>query len=66
MKELFVLALLGLALSTAACERKGPAERAGAQLDQAVDDVRDGAKDIADKAQDLANDIGDEATDKNP
>jgi hypothetical protein len=35
----FVLALLG------ACEREGPAERAGEKIDRAAEDVRDAVKD---------------------
>jgi hypothetical protein len=68
MNKLLGLALLGLVLATAACGRQGPAERAGAQIDQAVEDVRDGAQDLADKAQDLASDTADavdDAADKN-
>jgi hyperosmotically inducible protein len=59
MNKLLGLTLLGLVLATAACERRGPAERAGAEIDQAVEDVRDGASDLADKAQDLADDAAD-------
>lgn len=36
---LIVLALLG------ACEREGPAERAGEKVDRAAEDVRDAVKD---------------------
>jgi hypothetical protein len=36
---LIVLALLG------ACDRKGPAERAGEKIDRAAEDVRDAVKD---------------------
>jgi hypothetical protein len=36
---LIVVALLG------ACEREGPAERAGKQVDRAAHDVRDAVKD---------------------
>ena len=36
---LIVVALLG------ACEREGPAERAGKQVDRAAEDVRDAVKD---------------------
>lgn len=36
---LVLLALLG------ACEREGPAERAGERVDRAVDDARDAVKD---------------------
>jgi hypothetical protein len=36
---LFVVALLG------ACEREGPAERAGEKIDRAAEDVRDAVED---------------------
>ena len=40
---LIVLALLG------ACDRKGPAERAGEKIDRAAQDVRDAVKDATKK-----------------
>jgi hypothetical protein len=63
MNKLLGFMLLGAVLATTACERQGPAERAGAEIDQAVDDVRDGAADLADKAKDLAKDATDAVDD---
>ncbi|MGQ0547340.1 MAG: hypothetical protein ACT4P3_18735 [Betaproteobacteria bacterium] len=40
----FHLAVLVLALLGAACEREGPAERAGEKIDRAAKDLRDAAK----------------------
>lgn len=40
----FYLALILLAL-LGACDREGPAERAGEKVDRAADDVRDAVKD---------------------
>ena len=41
-----VLALSSVALVTSACpERKGPAEKAGEQIDKAIDKTKDAAKD---------------------
>jgi len=59
MKTFLGIAVLGIAFATAGCEPKGPAERAGEQLDQAVGDVRDTADDIGDKAQEVADDVAD-------
>jgi hypothetical protein len=39
----FYLALVVLAL-LAACDREGPAERAGEKIDRAAEDVRDAVK----------------------
>lgn len=39
----FYLALVVLAL-LAACEREGPAERAGEKIDRAAEDIRDAVK----------------------
>jgi hypothetical protein len=41
----FYLAILVLAILGAACEREGPAERAGEKIDRAAKDVRDAVKD---------------------
>lgn len=41
-----VLALSSVALATSACpEKKGPAEKAGEQIDKAIDKTKDAAKD---------------------
>jgi hypothetical protein len=48
-----------LSLNMAACEKKGgegTAERAGKQVDKAVDSVKQGAKEAADKAGAVASD----------
>ena len=69
MKTFLGIAVLGIALATAGCEPKGPAERAGEQLDEAVGDARDTADAIGDKAQELADDVADkldQADTKNP
>jgi hypothetical protein len=43
---ILVLALSTIALATSACpEKKGPAEKAGAQIDKAIDKTKDAAKD---------------------
>jgi hypothetical protein len=40
-----VLALSAIALATSACPEKGPAEKAGEKLDNAIDKTKDAAKD---------------------
>jgi hypothetical protein len=39
-----VLALVGVALVTVACPEKGPAEKAGEKIDDAVDKTKDAVK----------------------
>ena len=41
---LMVFALFSIALATSACPEKGPAEKAGEKVDEAVDKVKDAAK----------------------
>lgn len=49
-----VLAVLaaGLLLGLAACEKEGPMERAGEEVDEAVDSVREGGENAANRADD--------------
>lgn len=42
---LFLVITVGLA--TSGCPEKGPAEKAGAKIDEAVDKTKDAAKDVA-------------------
>lgn len=46
---------LATALSVAACEKKGPAERAGEKIDNAVDKAGDKVKDAGDKMKDAVD-----------
>jgi hypothetical protein len=51
---------LGLALlSLAACAPQGRFERAGATVDESIDDVREGVQDIVKDARETAEDVGD-------
>jgi len=54
---------LMVALSVMACEPEGPAERAGARLDDAVDQIGDAAEAAADEAEDVAVRVADEIDD---
>jgi hypothetical protein len=44
------------AFGLAGCEKEGPAERAGKQVDEAVDDAGDAVKDAGDKVKDAVDD----------
>jgi hyperosmotically inducible protein len=66
------VALIGLSLlGLAACEQKGPLERAGEKVDHAADTIKNGGEepmrdklqDEADKAREKANDAAERATD---
>jgi hypothetical protein len=59
MNKLIGIALLALAFANAGCEQKGPAERAGENIDQAASELRDGAADIRDKAEETTDKIAD-------
>ncbi|WP_217705240.1 hypothetical protein [Peristeroidobacter soli] len=57
-----------LSLSLAACEKKGPVEQAGEEVDEAIDTMKNGGKestankvdDAMDEARDGAKDAADE------
>jgi len=51
----FAILSLATALSMAACEKKGPAERAGEKIDNAVDKAGDAVKDAGDKMKDAVD-----------
>jgi predicted small lipoprotein YifL len=52
-----IAAVLGLGL--AACEKKGPLEKAGEEVDEAVDTVKNGGKEpVAAKIDDALDDAG--------
>ena len=69
MKALWATALAAaLSLGLGACEREGPLERAGEEVDEAVDTMREGeestsnrADDVIDEAREGVNDAVDEA-----
>jgi hypothetical protein len=43
----------------AGCAPQGRFERAGANVDQSIEDVRDGVQDVVEDARDTAEDVGD-------
>lgn len=46
---------VGAALTLAACEKEGPAERAGKKVDEAVHDAGDAVEDAGDKVKDAVD-----------
>ncbi|AKS43275.1 hypothetical protein [Wenzhouxiangella marina] len=55
------LALVALALGgLTACHDPGPAEEAGREIDQAVEQARERGEEAVDEAQDAIEDAGDE------
>lgn len=56
MRVLMVALLTFAAFGFAACEKEGPAERAGKQVDNAVDGAGDAVKDAGDKVKDAVDD----------
>ena len=69
MKKTLLIAVTSLLIfAVAACEKKGPGERAGEKVDHVVDTIKNGGEEpTRDKIQDEANRARDkaaEATDK--
>ena len=60
LKLLLPLAFLGLA----ACEEKGPMEKAGERADNAIEEAEDELKDAADEARDKVEEGLEEAAEK--
>lgn len=55
-KSLWFAGLLTVA-ALAACERQGPLERFGEEVDEAVDTVRDGEESVATKVDDAVDEL---------
>jgi hypothetical protein len=56
MRVLMVALLTFTAFGLNACEKEGPAERAGKEVDKAVDGAGDAVKDAGDKVKDAVDD----------
>lgn len=64
MKTLGVAALLcAMSLGLAACEKKGPLEQAGEEVDEAVDTVKNGEESTANKVDDTLDEAREAAED---
>jgi hypothetical protein len=63
IRETTLAALVAtLTLGIAACDKQGPAERAGEKVDHAVDTIKNGGQEPAsDKLEDAAHDVQDAA-----
>jgi predicted small lipoprotein YifL len=58
LKTLMLAALTcAMTLGIAACEKKGPMEQAGEEVDEAVDTMKNGKESTANKVDDAADDI---------
>ncbi len=57
--QFFAVMLMGGLLGTGivACEKKGPAEKAGEKLDDAARDVKEGAEKAGDKIENAAEEV---------
>ena len=63
-KILLAGAMACVALSICACEKKGPMEKAGENVDEAVNTLKNGGKRTThDKLRDAAEDVNDSAHD---
>jgi hypothetical protein len=61
MKKLYLGMLFLLPLW--ACERQGPLERAGEEVDEAVEDVRNGGETTGNRVDDAVDDVRDGVND---
>jgi predicted small lipoprotein YifL len=62
MRTLWVAALAcAMSLGLAACEKKGPLEQAGEEVDEAVDTVKNGEESTATKVDDALDEARDAA-----
>jgi len=62
LKKLLTIMILTLSIfAFTACESKGPAEKAGEKIDQAVEKTTDKAKEVTEAVEDKAEEVGKEA-----
>jgi hypothetical protein len=60
--KFFAILLMTLPLYVA-CERQGPLQRAGEEVDEAVEDVRNGSETLGNKVDDAIDDLRDGVND---
>ena len=59
LKKLITVIVLSLSIfAFPACESKGPVEKAGEKIDQAVEETSDKAKEAAEAIEDKAEEVG--------
>jgi F0F1-type ATP synthase membrane subunit b/b' len=64
LQRLLLACAAALALFLAACEKEGPAERAGKAIDQSAEQVGDKIEDATDKAGDALERAGEKVEEK--
>ena len=60
--KLFTILLMTLPLFVA-CERKGPLERAGEEIDETFEDIRNGGETFGNQVDDAIDDVSDKVDD---
>jgi vacuolar-type H+-ATPase subunit H len=64
IKKLILIATIALmTIGITACKEKGPAEKAGEEIDNAAEDIGDKVKDATDEAGDKLEEAGDKVKD---
>ncbi|MDX1515618.1 MAG: hypothetical protein R3288_02200 [Woeseiaceae bacterium] len=58
-----IATLFLIAMLAAACEKEGPAERAGEAIDEAADEIQDSGDRVADELEDSGEQLADAAED---
>lgn len=58
MRKMSLVMLVAFAaIFASACEKKGPAERAGEKIDDTMSDMADAAEDMGDKVESAVDDL---------
>lgn len=63
-KTLSLILFSAMVVAAAGCEQEGPAERAGAKLDEAVEEGKDSVGDAVERAGDKLEEAGDKIENK--
>lgn len=56
-RTLILSLLMVLAVLVSACDRDGPAERAGERIDEVTEDLREGGEDLGNKIEDACEEL---------
>lgn len=59
MKALKIVAASALLVSLWACERPGPAERVGQEIDEAIENIRNGGETVGNRIDDAVDEVRD-------
>lgn len=62
-KKVLLISLMASCVALAACEPKGPAEKAGEKIDNTVDKTKDAVEEAGDNIRDAADDTADAVKD---